>query len=463
MTELPGRVVGRQQSPRALIVTRDDAFAHGIAELVPTARRVASHHEVRQSEWDLLVATEPFVYADAVNSGAREPAPHLFVISIGVEVIGTVPLREGAQPRTRGAPVLGASGTSAPVKLSSSRLRFSQSSVATEFILPPIGSESFRRLVETDLLPAVRRQDHNRYLASERPLINSARDFAIEPLLLTGDRHVLAALFTRPQGVLGLALPGVINKPVEWVRAALTVFRGVAPDRFERIPGWEERDEWLSASELEASSGLRAIQHERELLQKRLDRDEAVARSKLAAARASADAGQRRLLISQGDDLVDAVAEALRSLGFEVKHQDVGATPGDKLEDLRMEDPDDEAWEALVEVRGYKGGAALSDLMRTFRFRERFFVAAGRPPASLWYIANPFAGQDPAVRPPILSSQPVELQQWADEYNGCAIDTADVFRLLVAVETGRIGRVEARKLLREARHRFTYAAPEVAP
>jgi hypothetical protein len=64
-----------------------------------------------------------------------------------------------------------------------------------------------------------------------------------------------------------------------------------------------------------------------------------------------ADEGTRRILTSDGDELVEAVTTVLEDLGFTVRDMDDhhDERTGAKLEDLRVEDPSDADWLTLVE------------------------------------------------------------------------------------------------------------------
>ena len=91
--------------------------------------------------------------------------------------------------------------------------------------------------------------------------------------------------------------------------------------------------------------------------------------------------------------------EALRQLKFGVEDVDEDLTPGTaKVEDLRLTDPDDPAWTNITEVRGYTGGAKLSDLQRIGRFAGLFLRRTGEFPKSRWYLVNQFLRADPDTR-----------------------------------------------------------------
>ena len=135
-------------------------------------------------------------------------------------------------------------------------------------------------------------------------------------------------------------------------------------------------------------------------------------------------------------------------LGFKVKVMDDVAVEGDLLEDLQVTDPDELGWIALAEVRGYKGGAQLHDLLRIGRFVNRFLRATGDEPSRRWYIVNGFLDRDPSEREDPLRSDPSEVATFADDH-GAVIDTRVLFKLGQDVAGNRRDRTSARAWLRQ--------------
>lgn len=440
-----GRVVGKKPTPRTLLITDDDALAAKFQPLFPTCERVGATWERREQEYDLVVTTKEVVVES--QGRAREPATHLFMVSFGINSLGSI--LESTNEGT-----------------ATQRIHFTGTSNAREYRIPPIEDPALRRLIETDLLPAVEaRTDRHPTVATGRPGRVPAQPLSrlksVVPLLKATDGAVLAALFSRrPDGALSLALPADVKDYVGWVKAALHIFRREAPQRFQRIPGWEELSEWSTAEEARLRVEIADLESQRSRVLHDFHVQEDGLRRELAAASVAAESGLRRLLTAQHDALPDAVAEALDKLGFAAKLMDSTHDPHNKLEDLRVTDPQgDDNWEALVEVRGYKGGASLNDLLRLQRFAFAYERETGRPPSAVWYIVNQLAGQDPAERQPVLASQQSDLEEWANAHSGMAMDTASLFRLLGDVEAGRLDPQEARSLLREASVRFDYPTP----
>jgi hypothetical protein len=130
---------------------------------------------------------------------------------------------------------------------------------------------------------------------------------------------------------------------------------------------------------------------------------------------------------------------------------------GDRREDLRVTIPDDPAWIAIVEVRGYRGGAQVKDLMRLARFRSRFRTETGAEPDASWYVVNQFLGVDPGGRQRVLSGNPDEVSEFAAD-DGLVIDTRELFRLVNAVNAGALALGDARDILRSGRGVFKQSA-----
>lgn len=435
---LPDKVFGRRRTPRTLIMTDDDDFAAAVSALVPTSQRVNWPTDVEQAHWDLLVTTEPYTNTlYGTGRMGREPArQHLYIVSFVTGHLGSI--QSGDDPDDLHS------------------VAFAGGSQSTEYALPGTLQNEFRPLVESSLLPTVQaRTEPHPILAAPKVTV------PILPLLKTTLGHILAFVWIRPSGAVAVALPPDVGDRAEWVRASLKFFQRQNPDRFQEIQGWEERRTWSTAEERRTRRALVDLDAERQRELDRLAAKQAELRSQLAAAVTAAESGLRRLLTVQSTDLEAAVADALRRIGFEVERMDdrEGAA-GNLGEDLRVTDPDVEDWEALAEVKGYRGGARVTDLAGIARHIVRYVLERGHKPSAVWYVANQFANQDPELRPPMLASQEDELEQWASEFAGLAVDTAELFQLVTAVEEGDVEAPEARRMLRESTVRFTYRPGE---
>jgi hypothetical protein len=200
---------------------------------------------------------------------------------------------------------------------------------------------------------------------------------------------------------------------------------------------------------------LEELQAERAATMARLDSQEQELNTRLQEAKRSADASERRLLTGQGNDLTSVVSECLSEIGFTVRNMDEVYPVGDRREDLQIAESQGVEWIGLVEVRGYRGGAQIRDLLRIQRFRTRYVRDNDKDVNALWYIVNQFIGDDPASRPPVLASNDAELETFAED-GGLVIDTAHLFRLWMAVRDGRIEARDVRSRLMQASGRLIF-------
>jgi len=201
---------------------------------------------------------------------------------------------------------------------------------------------------------------------------------------------------------------------------------------------------------------LGEIREEREAMLAASIADEAATEATLRQISAQVDTNERRLLTAQGNALVAATEEALRALGFLVENVDdmqLGGAP--RLEDLRVSDSDDARWTNITEVRGYTGGAKVSDLQRLGRFAGLYQQRTGAQPRTRWYIVNQFIETAPEVRRRPLAGSEEDIAVFAED-GGLVIDTRDLFILSQKVASGDADAREIREMLRE----MTGALPE---
>ena len=218
------------------------------------------------------------------------------------------------------------------------------------------------------------------------------------------------------------------------------------------VAGWRTRPAWATLREATVRADLAVLRGERQRLLADLDARETALRSAETGAIAAADAGPRRLLTAQGAKLVDAVIDALETLGYVVENvdnEDTGVSGQPKVEDLRLKDPDEPERTNITEVRGYTGGAKVSDLQRIARFAALQVVRTGVLPTTRWYVVNQFLNTDPDTRRRPLAGSEDDLAVFAED-GGLVIDTRDLFLLARRVDDGEMSTSAARLLLRRA-------------
>jgi hypothetical protein len=341
---------------------------------------------------------------------------------------------------------------------------YSGATPASIFEIPAGLPSQIHRLVKDQLTPGAAGRGANYILYGMGPGHFGAIDpqqGIVRPFLVSSDQRILAGSFRRLGGLAECwCLPEFITDYVSWSRAAVAEWSRMDLQRFPQPTPWTLREEWLTRAETE-------LLVEEEELRQELARylDQFSQRSDILAARrqaatASADVLERALLTHQGNELKIVVAAALTGLGFAVEDMDPSWKQFDMREDLRVRDPDDQAWIAIAEVRGYKGGATLKDLMRIQgRFGKRFQKDEGRWPDRLWYVVNHQIEEDPGARGVALASHRAEVQTFAEE-GGLIIDTVDLFKLWKAVDLGNVDQASARASLRTATGNFSTAAVE---
>jgi hypothetical protein len=426
-------IVGRRPQPRGLILGFDELTAAALGAAFPTSQVVGSPSEVRQEEWDVLVTNDT-----TLNSVQG----HLYVLAIGTSWLG--------QP---------AEG----LTYANSQITRGIQSIAREFEFPEDLPDGVKALVESDLLPAAFARGTHDCLVESVPgfLQGNKTPASVRAFLATTEGLAIAGAFVRQGGVSECwAIPEDTQSPLAWLQVALDQWRTKDANKFPAGAPWSKRGEWMNARELETVEQLSLQSARRVEVLSGLDREEAGLRAAADAASLDADRGLRRLLTARGDDLKEAVKDALTGLGFRVRDMDLEFPENDRREDLRITVSGDAKWEAVVEVRAYKGGATIADLLRLGRFSRRYAKDEGRDPGAVWYVASTQVGRDPSTREPILATNAAELEEFATD-GGVAVDTSDLFRLAVAIERGIIEAAAARKLLTDSRGRFRYPAQPV--
>lgn len=438
-------ILGEPPRPQVLFAGVDEAdpWLSALVSLVPSWRikPESGVDGLRASEWDILV-----------SRGVDVDVPgHIHVLALGCERLGMCKKRGG-----------------------SASVAYSGSQPSRVLEVSDDLEESLRRLVLKDLVPWLQEQDSRPYLTRAqqfgaialRPGTSqaSAVDHAaadlrgkepdpppyVRPFVQDADGNVIAGAFQRDGSGWCWALPFVPERPELWFAAALEDWHQRTPTRVPQPPGWRTRVEWSTRLEVEIRDELSTLRDEREQLMLALDEREGDLLAREAVAVAAAEDGLRRLLTSQGDGLVSAVSEALEVLGFTVINVDESrdATSGQpKVEDLRVSDGTSPEWTNVTEVRGYSGGAKLSDLQRLGRFASLYQQSQGRLPSSRWYIVNQFISRDPSTRQPPLQGADDDVAVFAED-GGLVFDTRVLFRLVKEVQGGVRTATATRDLLK---------------
>jgi len=248
----------------------------------------------------------------------------------------------------------------------------------------------------------------------------------------------LATAFLREATSLGVAwLPSVDRNQSAWVDLLVTQWAQFDNNAFPSFGEWTDSHEWMVPEEAQILSQVQALEQKKKDAVIEIDKHIGELATKLALAKAKANNGLRRLITRQGEELVDEVAKALSSIGFNVTMVDqlVGEKKP-KREDLRLKHlgKSGEEWNAIVEVRGYaRSGGTTADLLRLNRFADLYEKETRRDPDKRIYIVNGQTELLPSQRQEPLVSAIEDLEIFSDS-NGILIWSIDLFRALKATD-----------------------------
>lgn len=427
---MPSRVIGTKPKPAALILGFDDENAERIGSLFSAWQPITHLDEVDQQESDVLVTRRSALGAEH----------HLYIIGLGCDAL-VLPGRNEL-PSAFGP----YHDASAPNNATGGWVQWTGPSRATELHVAGNLPAGIEQLIVTKLSPLARVEKEHHWLHPREVL---------EPFVTTIRDQCLAGRFLRPGRESECwCFPGYAAAIVaEIVEVALQEWRKRDPETFP-VADWVNRAMWRTPAENRVADELDKLGAERATILAELEERQQQLEAEFADAKQSAETNERLLLTAQGDDLVNIVAGCLSELGFDVTKMDEIHTD-ERLEDLRVISPG-QGWTALAEVKGYSGGAKSNDLLKFGRYWLRYFQEEGREPDAGWYIVNQFLENDPSTRRQILLGNESALSTFDADYNGLSIDTANLFRLWMAVRDGRLLAEEARSSLIQASRRFAF-------
>lgn len=441
--ETRGKPVDVKPRPRAVLEALSDDLGQAIEGVFPYEDVADPDTELHDADWDVLITA-----ADTLRR-----SPSLFTIAFDMWMVTDVQCWPPEAERTADMKAVAAR----------QQIRAVGPSPARDLVVPDGLASDIERLVRSDLIPGfdngqpktalqVQERDPGGFTGR-----GSHPEWFLDPFLFASDGSILAGR-VRLRDSNGLEaecwlLPSWVANPRGWVRAAWRAWHEAYPARIPAPPDWSDSETWHTPEEANIAAKVREVLDEkRRLLADLAERADTLAKD-FVKAREAAEAGPRRVLSAQGDDLVTAVQAVLEDLGFEVQNMDLTRVEGDRREDLRVRDAND--YEAIVEVRGYKGGAQSNDLLRIGRFEALYALETGHLPSARWYIANELLNQDPGTRPTVLlASKPDDVRDFG-ENSGALISSVALYRLWQETMSGEIDKDEARRMLRDSRGHFT--------
>jgi hypothetical protein len=242
----------------------------------------------------------------------------------------------------------------------------------------------------------------------------------------------LAVIFVRQHNNLGLAwLPNQVFDQASWVELITLVWAESDRERFPSFGDWTHDPEWMVREEEEIVDRVKYIEAEKHKLIVQLDKELAELSLALAEKQLEANHGRRRLITAQGDDLVQEVSKVFREIGFDVELLDQElASNQSRREDIRLRIPQNNDWEAIVEVRGYaRSVGQTADLQRLGRFAMLFYKEKGRYPNKKLYVVNGELELSPSLRQDPLAPAKEDLETFAED-GGLVISTLDLFKVM---------------------------------
>jgi len=276
-------------------------------------------------------------------------------------------------------------------------------------------------------------------------------------ILSAHDQLPLAGMYIRESSELGVAfLPGTHFDQYAWINLIAQEWAKSDPDGLPGLSDWASDPAWMVPQERAIAEKIEELETEKSETIKRIDQELQTLSQELADARIIANRGRRRLLTAQDDELVEEVEELFTELGFRVENVDEVLPEGaPKREDLRLRLPDNDSWEAIVEVRGYRrSGGRTRDLGRLSRFARLYQQETGDWPDQLIYIVN---GQieitDPSLRQEPLAPAEEDVEEFANN-DGVVIATTELFH--VAQSLDGLDPVQVRKSISQARGRWRF-------
>lgn len=243
---------------------------------------------------------------------------------------------------------------------------------------------------------------------------------------------------------IALAIPEITDLAA-WFQAFLDDVHELDPRRVPQPPTrFSNPLAWYTPEEREWAQRIAELQGEIGQLQNEHEQAEV----ELVAAGERADAGIRRCLWADGDNLEEAIGDILKELGFSVRYMDAEIKPGEpRREDLRLAIPDSDGWEAIAEVKGYPAGTKTNDARQIREHRDLYISEAGRQPDLALWIANTYKSvEDPSSRP--LPGN--DVGQRAADIGSVHVLAADLYGLWALVQAGSLEQPQALQHLIDA-------------
>lgn len=286
--------------------------------------------------------------------------------------------------------------------------------------------------------------------------MESRKDFSESSIISNPHTSLpFAVAFSRNENNLGIAwFPNSVFSQTAWVELIIMSWAKIDPERFPGFGDWTKNPDWMTREEEIISHQISELEGNMEETIIQFKKQIGTLSKELSELSISVNAGRRRLLTAQGDELVAEVIYAFQEFGYVVQNVDeILAPESPRREDLRLTDPDLGDWEAIVEVRGYTRSAGkIADLSRLARFANLYYAEKNNIPNKRIYVVNGQTELLPSQRQEPFESSNEDIDVFGEQ-DGIVISTIDLFR--VAKHLDKIGVEEIKRTIRETEGRWT--------
>ncbi len=347
-----------------------------------------------------------------------------------------------------------------PGPIKNSKIIISEYSLSEEFLLPDINlflhrqrEEDFKNLQTIKGWGLIKLKIPHPH--SREEFEKASKMLKDNAVVMTSDSKTsLSEIYNREGSNLGVAwLPNEIFNRAKWVERICVEWGKIDPVTFKNIGDWATKEDWMIPEEVNILNEINNLKTQKEKSNSEYENKINQCFSRYLKIKKDTDESYRKLISSQGKDLVEIVCEILKLFGFKVTKMDEQLAPEKpKKEDLRISFTNDTGinWEAIVEVRGYsKSTGTTADIQRLYRFSNQYLKENEKNPDKIIYIINGQIEMPPQQRQTPFESSPDDIEVFG-ENNGLIISTIVIFNILKLFLSKKILGKDLRKLIEKS-------------